>query len=124
MALGGFFWLADTLTPILTHVNVERDAEEILRDMAREVQAYAQQNAPWTDQTGAARNGLTTDVYREGDTVVLQLYHTVDYGVWLETIQNGEYAIIMPTLEHFTGEAMDRCHAVEIGEEGLVMGEQ
>jgi hypothetical protein len=31
--------------------------------------------------------------------VTLFLYHTVEYGLWLETIQNGRFATLMPTLE-------------------------
>lgn len=112
-ALGGFFFLGDTLTPILEAVDIEEVAEEVLEDIASDVEAYAQANAPWNDITGDAREGLTADVFRDGTAVVLQLYHTVDYGVWLETIQAGRFAIIMPTLEHFSGEVMERCHAEE-----------
>lgn len=64
-----------------------------------EVQAYAQANAPWADRTGAARNGLVASVYEEGGQIILELAHSVDYGVWLELIQDGAFAIIMPTLE-------------------------
>lgn len=46
-----------------------------------------------------ARAGLGTDVYRDGLNVELVLFHTVDYGLWLETIQSGRFATIMPTLE-------------------------
>jgi uncharacterized alkaline shock family protein YloU len=46
-----------------------------------------------------ARDGLDVDVYEEGQTVNIALYHTVDYGLWLEVIQGGRYAVIMPTLE-------------------------
>jgi len=28
------------------------------------------------------------------------LYHTVEYGIWLEIRWNGQYAIIIPTIEH------------------------
>ena len=77
-------------------------AENIAEAMERgseEVESYAQMNAPWSDITGAARSGLTASVDLEDGEVVLQLYHTVDHGYWLETIQDGAYAIIMPTLE-------------------------
>jgi hypothetical protein len=114
-ALAGFFFLADTLTPIIEGVDIALLAEEVLDDLSKDVEEYAKANAPWQDRTGAARLGLTSDVYREEDTIVLQLYHIVDYGVWLETIQGGRFAIIMPTLEHFSKEAMDRCHAHETG---------
>jgi hypothetical protein len=114
-ALAGFFFLGDTLTPMLAQADVRENAEEILNDMSGDIEAYAKANAPWSDITGDARAGLTADVFTDGDAIVLQLYHIVDYGVWLETIQAGKFAIIMPTLEHFSGEAMRRCHAVETG---------
>lgn len=115
MSLAGFFILADTLTPVLGSEHLLEQTEDILEDFAREVQEYAQANAPWADQTGAARAGLTADVYREDKAVILQLYHTVDYGLYLETIQAGRFAIIMPTLEAFSAEIMRRCGAEETG---------
>lgn len=115
--LSGFFLLRDTLTPLIDGVDILAAGKEIAEDIAKEVQAYAKENAPWEDRTGAARAGLTSDVYENDAVIVLQLYHTVDYGVWLETIQAGAYAIIMPTLEHFSGEVMDRLHATETGTE-------
>jgi hypothetical protein len=116
--LSGFFILHDSLTPLLASVDVKEEAREIMEDIAKEVEGYAKQNAPWTDRTGAARQGLTAEVSEHGDDIVLELYHTVDYGVWLETIQAGAYAIIMPTLEYFSRETMDRLHATETGFDG------
>lgn len=74
--------------------------EEVLRTAIEALQ-YARENAPWADRTGNARAGLDTHVEWDGDTIVWQMFHTVDYGLWLETIQNGAFAIIMPTLEQF-----------------------
>lgn len=71
----------------------------VLQDDADRVLSYARSNAPWGDRTGMARAGLGTDVYRDGLNVELVLFHTVDYGLWLETIQSGRFATIMPTLE-------------------------
>lgn len=76
-------------------------AEDTFRQAADGVLSYAKANAPWVDRTGDAREGLSVDVYTEGGDVILDLYHTVDYGLWLEVIQNGNFAIIMPTLERF-----------------------
>lgn len=72
---------------------------DVLQDDAEMVLDYAQSNAPWADRSGLARSGLGVDVYRDGLDVSLVLYHTVDYGLWLETIQSGRFATIMPTLE-------------------------
>lgn len=73
--------------------------EQVFREAAPQIESYAQQNAPWEDQTGEARDGLTAKAFRDGDNVALELAHTVDYGFWLEVIQNGRFAIILPTLE-------------------------
>lgn len=100
MARSGMLIL-DTLGPAL-NIMVVRTAvnvSEAMGEGAVELQAYAQANAPWADQTGAARDGLVTDVFEEGGEIVIELSHSVDYGVWLELIQNGNFAIIMPTLE-------------------------
>lgn len=91
----------DTLGPALDlmALSVAGNVAEAMQQGAEEIEAYARFNAPWTDQTGAARDGLTATVRVEGGQVILELSHTVEYGIWLELIQNGAYAIIMPTLE-------------------------
>lgn len=66
---------------------------------ARQCESYMRQNAPWTDQTANARNGLTARPYLEGiDHVGIDLFHTVPYGIWLEVKSSGKYAIIVPTI--------------------------
>ncbi len=103
--LGGMFILEDTLSPALAVVGAEYEAEvqERCLALAQDILDYAKSNAPWQDRTGDARAGLDVDVSEDVDAVIIQLYHTVDYGLWLEVIQNGEYAILLPTLEHFAG---------------------
>jgi hypothetical protein len=114
---GGFFILADTLTPLLASVHVLERAQDKMEELSTEITAYAQANAPWEDRTGDAREGLHSEVEIDGDEVVLSLEHTVDYGLWLEVIQNGRFAIIMPTLEHFAGKVMRETGATETGED-------
>lgn len=83
-------------------VVVDKAVEEVLEQLAEEVEEYAKLHAPWDDRTGEARGGLTAEVVDEGlfrNSIVL--YHTVDYGIWLEIRWNGRYAIIVPTIEHF-----------------------
>lgn len=74
-------------------------AEKIFQKAAADVRSEAQNNAPWADRTGDARAGLDTNVTNDAGLIELGLFHTVDYGLWLEVIQNGNFAIIMPTLE-------------------------
>jgi hypothetical protein len=54
--------------------------------------------APWTDRTGAARTGLHTSTENGLRAWTLVLAHAVNYGIWLETIQSGRYAIILKVL--------------------------
>jgi hypothetical protein len=76
------------------------------------VEAYAKLNAPWNDRTGEARDGLVADLYEEDGEIVLELAHSVDYGIWLETIEDGTFAIIMPTLEALGPEILHEAGAV------------
>lgn len=109
----GFRIIYDSLTVELWEATSDPTDKVIrtLEDLASEIKAYAQDNAPWTDRTGEARAGLDTSVDREGDDVVLELFHTVDYGQWLETIQSGRFAIIMPTLEVYADQVFEAVSA-------------
>lgn len=101
MPSNGIVWTSDTLTPGMAGfaVAMHEGLEEIMEQMAEEVQGYAQQNAPWEDDTGDAREGLTAEAESSIGEAVIILYHTVDYGIWLEVRNSGEYAIIIPTIE-------------------------
>jgi len=82
-------------------VEVPHHLEEEVLNVATDALAYAQDNAPWEDRTGDARAGLDADVRMEGEVIVWEMSHSVDYGLYLETRWNGKFAIIMPTLEMF-----------------------
>lgn len=93
---------------------------EVFLDYAPQVEQEAKANAPWADQTGRARDGLNTAVMT-GEEVTLDLAHgeDVEYGFWLEVIQNGNFAIIMPTLEQFAPRIMrDAAKAVASARKG------
>lgn len=110
----GFRIIADTLTVPIMRMNADgltHAVEDVLLTEAANMQDYAQQNAPWADRTGAAREGLTAEVDSDKGNVYVSLFHTVDYGQWLEVIQSGRFAIIMPTLEQFANEIFDRVGA-------------
>ena len=98
----GIEWSKDELGPYYSDMMLREGGFRItpkLRSFAAEAGSKAQTNAPWRDITGAARRGLHGEVYREGNNIILRLSHSEEYGKWLETIQNGKYATIMPTLE-------------------------
>jgi hypothetical protein len=100
MARSGAFWV-DGIGPVLGFMTATMATRvmDAMEDGKEEVEQYARDNAPWADRTGQARNGLIASVYEDSGEIVLELAHTVDYGEWLELIQDGRFAIIMPTLE-------------------------
>lgn len=56
-------------------------------------------NAPWTDRTGNARNGLAARAFHSGQEMGIVLYHQVPYGIYLETRWSGKFAIINPSID-------------------------
>jgi len=113
----GFVWVEDTLTPGLDSFpeRLENAVGAVMEYFEGQVQDYARDNAPWTDQTGNARGGLFAQYVRPGGAGgrdakgrftkktrkhVIVLYHTMDYGVFLETRWDGRFAIIEPTVQH------------------------
>lgn len=68
--------------------------------------AYARQNAPWTDRTSNARNGLFATAQRDAPVYRIIVGHSVPYGVWLEVRWSGRYQIIRPTIDHEGPELM------------------
>jgi hypothetical protein len=89
---------------------VKRAAMITAHRMAPEVEAYMKNNAPWTDRTGNARNGLAAHAYQDGDQIGILLYHQVSYGIWLEIANAAKYAIINPTIEQMGPRVMDQYH--------------
>lgn len=106
--------LYDGIGPIVGYMaaSVAMNVAEAMEEGRARLEDHARSNAPWSDITGAARNGLTARVYMEGGEVVLELAHSVDYGRWLELIQEGRFAIIMPTLEALGPEILKDAGAV------------
>lgn len=107
MARGGMT-IVDGIGPVLDAMvaSAALNVEEAFRNGAQRVEQHAKQNAPWADRTGQARAGLTAEVSLVMGEVVLTLFHTAEHGQWLEVIQDGRFAIIMPTLEELGPEIM------------------
>lgn len=102
MGLSGIFVRNSMLNGIaIAAVELPHHIEEEVLNVGVEALDYARANAPWNDITGDARSGLDVDVRQEGEVIVLEMSHSVDYGLYLETRWNGKLAIIMPTLEMF-----------------------
>lgn len=53
-------------------------------------------NAPWTDDTGAARSGLFAIANNTATYHEIFMAYSVTYGIWLEIANNGRYAVITP----------------------------
>lgn len=91
----------DSLTPALRSggKKVNEASWAIAQYNAPRVESYMKDNAPWTDRTGNARNGLAARPYRDNNEVGIVLFHQVPYGIYLETRFDGRYAIIQPTID-------------------------
>ncbi len=76
------------------------------------LEGYAKENAPWTDRTGHARQGLTGVAQKAAAGVVIVLYHKATYGIWLEVANAGTYGIILQTLESHHAPVMAACRAL------------
>jgi len=82
---------------------------------AAEMEAWAKQNAPWQDRTGAARAGLSARVEGDGGIGTIVLSHGVDYGIWLEIANGGRYAIIAQAIDVFGAKLMDDLQSMLAG---------
>lgn len=91
----------DGVGPVLAYmaVNSAQNVMGAMESGKAQLEAYAQSNAPWGDITGQARQGLVASVFEDSGEIVLELAHSVDYGYWLELIQGGNFAILVPTIE-------------------------
>lgn len=75
-------------------------ALQIAYYLAPMMEEYAKDNAPWTDRTGNARQGLQGFVEDVSETIVdIYISHGMDYGKWLELAHAGRYAILWPTIQ-------------------------
>lgn len=94
----------------LRHANqkFERAAIAATNSMAPVAENYMKNNAPWTDQTSNARNGLAARAYTDRKEYGIILFHQVSYGIFLETRWNGKFAIINPTIDVMGPRLMDR----------------
>lgn len=70
------------------------------------IERHMKHNAPWTDRTTNARNGLFAVAQKSGRTIAgstfaIVLGHSVDYGVYLEEGTENMRArpIVMPTIQ-------------------------
>lgn len=78
------------------------------QNIANNMEAWAKANAPWTDQTGHARNFIKQNVkWVNTDTLMISLSHNVDYGIYLELCNEGKYAILEKAIAEFAPQFVD-----------------
>jgi hypothetical protein len=71
----------------------------LAQNWAGQLEGRAKQSRPWSDRTSNARTGLFGAVEVKGAQVLIQLGHSVQYGVYLELARDGQYAILKPTID-------------------------
>lgn len=99
----------DTLTPGLKAfpTNIDRMVGQVVDYYAVQAEAHMKTNAPWNDQTGNARNGLSAQAFHEPSIRHgITLAHGVPYGIWLEVRFEGKNAIVGPTLQEIGPQVM------------------
>jgi hypothetical protein len=69
--------------------------------------AWMKANAPWHDNTGAARASLVAIANNRGKTHELLLAHGVHYGIWLEVAHNRRWQILASTQRHMGQKIME-----------------
>lgn len=101
MARSRVVWDDRSLASVLSRAPAKIDLgmTAIMERARPRAERYMKSNAPWTDRTGNARQGLHAAVQRERlKLYALILAHTVEYGIWLEVTHGGANRIIEPTI--------------------------
>lgn len=66
---------------------------------AKQLEATAKAEAPWTDRTAHARGGLTGSAARSGSVIRITLSGSVRYLVYLELAHGKRFAVLWPTMQ-------------------------
>jgi hypothetical protein len=86
---------------------VDGQIHAVMSYQATKAESHMRTTAPWTDRTGNARSGLSTDVgWVPGKSHSINLFHRVPYGIFLETRWAGKFAVILPTIQQFGPDTM------------------
>lgn len=86
-------------------------AQLSMRRLAVRIEQWMKSNAPWRDRTGRARAQLRSYAEFAAGTIVVYIVHGVSYGMILESIEAGAYAIIKPALDYWTPRVFDELKA-------------
>jgi hypothetical protein len=99
-----FRWDPGDLDPALAERQVRRGILAAAHATAPRAEAWMKANAPWTDRTGNARNGLRAKASVSGKGAQIMLSGGVPYQIWLEVRFGGRNAIIKPALSRWSSE--------------------
>lgn len=81
----------------------------ISKQVCAKMESWAKENAPWTDRTTSARRGLKASAeWEDYIELVIQMSHTVPYGVWLELAHERKYAILERAIERYKDEFIEQ----------------
>ena len=78
---------------------VKAGAQIVMRSVGAQIKAYAKATARWIDRTGNARQGLDVDENFSDDKLEIVLYHTMEYGFWLELAHQRRYKILEESIK-------------------------
>ena len=74
--------------------------------VAKKMETHAKGNKPWTDRTGRAKQSLNSSWKWVGDVARVELSHGVYYCIYLELCNEKRYAIIKPTIDIISPQAI------------------
>ena len=74
--------------------------------VAKKMETHAKSNKPWVDRTGRAKQSLNRSRKWVGDVARVELSHGVYYGIYLELCNEKRYAIIKPTIDIISPQAI------------------
>jgi hypothetical protein len=78
--------------------DIDKQIDRIIDYNALWGTAWMKLNAPWTDDTGAARASLIAIAANRGSTHTITVAHGVSYGIWLEVANSGRFQILAPAM--------------------------
>ena len=74
--------------------------------VAKKMETHAKSNKPWVDRTGRAKQSLNSSWKWVGDVARVELSHGDHYGIYLELCNEKKYAIIKPTIDIISPQAI------------------
>ena len=86
----------------LLAAQLEADLLALMNRYQPTVENYMKQQAPWTDRTGNARQGMYARVHHTPKVSIrMDLDHSMWYGKYLGYHHAGRFAIVLPTRDYY-----------------------